>query len=34
LPPSLSPWVGLGVMVLWTVAGLVVAVLSLLRRDA
>ncbi len=33
-PHALSPWVGLGVMLLWVVAGLTAAVVSLQRRDA
>ncbi len=33
-PPSLTPWVGLGVMVLWAVGGMLVAVACLMRRDA
>lgn len=32
-PPSLAPWPGLGVMVLWTVGLFVVAAISLKRRD-
>jgi ABC-2 type transport system permease protein len=32
--PSLSPWVGLGVMLLWVVVGLAAAVVALRRRDA
>jgi ABC-2 type transport system permease protein len=32
--PSLSPWTGLGVMFLWAVVGLAVAVVELRRRDA
>ncbi len=34
MPHSLSPWVGLGVMVAWVVAGLVAASVTLRRRDA
>ncbi len=33
-PNALSPWVGLGVMVAWVVAGLVAASVTLMRRDA
>ncbi len=33
-PHALSPWVGLGVMVAWVVAGLVAASATLMRRDA
>ncbi len=33
-PNALSPWVGLGVMVAWVVVGLVVASVTLRRRDA
>lgn len=34
VPHALSPWVGLGVMVAWAAVGLVVAAVSLDRRDA
>ncbi len=33
-PPSLAPWTGLGVLALWVVAGLLIALVTLRRRDA
>jgi len=33
-PPSLSPWTGLAVMVLWAVLGVAVAAFEIRRRDA
>ena len=33
-PPSLSPWTGLGVLALWVVLAVTVALVQLRRRDA
>jgi ABC-2 type transport system permease protein len=33
-PPTLSPWTGLGVLILWVLAGVAIAAVQLRRRDA